>query len=50
MIQRILVPLDGSKRAEYALPVAARLAHASHGSIELLRIVTTPTDAAPHAL
>src|SRR5258708_33699753 len=39
MFQRILVPLDGSTRAEQALPVAARLAHASSGTIVLLRIV-----------
>jgi nucleotide-binding universal stress UspA family protein len=31
MLQRILVPLDGSVRAEYALPVAVRLAHATGG-------------------
>ncbi len=33
MFQRILVPLDGSLRAERALPVAARIARASAGSI-----------------
>ena len=44
MFQRILVPLDGSGRAERALPVAARLAHASGGSIVLLRAVTSPID------
>ena len=27
MFKRILVPLDGSARAEYALPIAARIAH-----------------------
>lgn len=31
MFQRMLVPLDGSSRAERALPVAARLAQASGG-------------------
>lgn len=39
MFQRILVPLDGSARAERAIPVAARLAHASGGSVILVRVV-----------
>jgi nucleotide-binding universal stress UspA family protein len=42
MFQRILVPLDGSTRAEQALPVAARLAHASSGTIVFLRVVNLP--------
>ena len=41
MFQRIVVPLDGSKRAECALPVAAALARSSGGSVLLLQ-VTTP--------
>jgi nucleotide-binding universal stress UspA family protein len=41
MFQRILVPLDGSKRAERAIPVAARIARASGGSITFLRVVTS---------
>ena len=40
MFQRILVPLDGSTRAEQALPVAARLAQASGGSLVLLQVVS----------
>lgn len=40
MFQRILIPLDGSLRAEQAIPVAARLAHASHGSVILMRAVS----------
>src|SRR5258708_27660758 len=40
--RRILVPLDGSERAERALPVAARLARFSGGSITLLRILASP--------
>ncbi len=44
MFHHILVPLDGSLRAESALPVAARLARASGGSVILLRVVTTATD------
>jgi nucleotide-binding universal stress UspA family protein len=42
MLKNILVPLDGSPRAESALPVAARLARASGGSVMLLRVVTIP--------
>ncbi len=41
MFKHILVPLDGSSRAEQALPVAAKLAHASSATITLLRIVDT---------
>ena len=41
MFKHILVPLDGSKRAEQALPVAAHLAKASGGSLLLLRVVST---------
>ena len=44
MFQRILVPLDGSHRAERAIPVAARLARASSGSVVLLRAVHTPVE------
>jgi len=44
MFQRILVPLDGSVRAEYALPIAARIARASGGSIHLLEVVSPPID------
>jgi nucleotide-binding universal stress UspA family protein len=38
MFQRILVPLDGSSRAERAIPVAARIARTTHGSVLLLRV------------
>jgi nucleotide-binding universal stress UspA family protein len=44
MFQHILVPLDRSPRAERALPVAARIARASGGSILLLQVVSPPTD------
>ena len=44
MFKQILVPLDGSTRAEQALPVAARLARASSGSIVLLRVAKLPVD------
>ncbi len=48
MFQRILVPLDGSKRAEQALPVAARIARACGGSVVLLRAVTIPIKYGPY--
>src|SRR5215472_7662965 len=44
MFRRILVPLDGSERAERALPVAARLAQFSGGSVILLRVVASPIE------
>jgi nucleotide-binding universal stress UspA family protein len=40
MFSRILVPLDGSERAARALPVAARLARASGGSLVLMQILS----------
>ncbi len=50
MFQRILVPLDGSLRAEQAVPIAARIARASSGSLTLLRVVTHPRDAVAYLL
>jgi nucleotide-binding universal stress UspA family protein len=44
MFTRILVPLDGSKRAERALTIASRLARASQGSIVLLQAVGIPSE------
>lgn len=44
MFQQVLVPLDGSFRAEQALPVAARLARATGGSLLLVRVVNPPID------
>lgn len=41
MFQHILVPLDGSERAEQALSVAMRLARASGGSLILVRVADT---------
>lgn len=38
MFKRILVPLDGSTRAERAIPVAARIARASGGAVILVRV------------
>lgn len=42
MFTRILVPLDGSTRAEQALPIAARIARASGARILLVRAVVVP--------
>jgi nucleotide-binding universal stress UspA family protein len=42
MFRHILVPLDGSTRAEQALPLAARIAHFSGGTLTLLRVVMPP--------
>src|SRR6266581_2612987 len=39
MWQHILVPLDGSRQAERALPLAAYIAHQTAGTISLLRVV-----------
>jgi nucleotide-binding universal stress UspA family protein len=47
MFKRILVPLDGSPRAEEALPVAARMARAAGGSVVLVRVVSTATEYMP---
>lgn len=44
MFSKILVPLDGSERAERALPVAGQLARASHGAVILLRVVNDIAD------
>lgn len=39
MFKRILVPLDGSSRAERAIPVAAHLADQHGGTVVLIRVV-----------
>ena len=39
MFQRILVPFDGSARAARAIPVAARIARATGGSLVLLTVL-----------
>jgi nucleotide-binding universal stress UspA family protein len=44
MFQRVIVPLDGSACAERAIPVAARLARVSGGSIVFVRVVLPPVD------
>ncbi len=40
MFQHILVPLDGSSRAEQALPLGAHIARKTGGTISLLRVVS----------
>lgn len=50
MFKRILVPLDGSTRAEQALPVAAHLAQASEGTIFLVNVVNTTQEAMAYGL
>ena len=48
MFERILVPLDGSSRAEAAVPVAARLARASGGRVLLVQVLSGPAEIAPY--
>lgn len=48
MYTRILVPLDGSPRAEAALPIATRLALASGGTLILTRIVNVSPELSPY--
>ncbi len=48
MFKRILVPLDGSPRAESAIPVAARIARTLGSSVVLLQVATTPLDYGPY--
>ncbi len=44
MYRNILVPLDGSARAESVLPMAARLARNTKGMLVLVRVVSLATD------
>lgn len=44
MYQKILVPLDGSKQAESALPLASKLARISNAEMVLLRVVEYPME------
>ena len=50
MFRHILVPLDGSSCAEQVLPVAARLARSSEGTITLLRVVDLTYDTVTYGL
>lgn len=47
MFKRVLVPLDGSERAERAIPLAAKIAGASGGAVVLARVVATPAEYGP---
>jgi nucleotide-binding universal stress UspA family protein len=49
MFERILVPLDGSLRAERALAVAAHLARADSATVILARVIELPTPFGPGA-
>jgi nucleotide-binding universal stress UspA family protein len=40
--QRILVPLDGSQRAENVLPIITQLAHIHKSQIHIVQVVQTP--------
>ena len=46
MLRRILVPLDGSRFAEQALPTALRLARRDAADLDLVRVEGTPLPAA----
>jgi nucleotide-binding universal stress UspA family protein len=48
--RRILVPLDGSKRAEFVLPVASRLSTENDAEILLVHAVSPPQLIQSHAL
>ncbi len=50
MFTRILVPLDGSARAERALPAAAAIARAGAASLLLLRVVDLRTEIGSYGL
>src|SRR5260370_16831326 len=48
MFRRILVPRDGSALAEQALPIAARIARASGGSVMLLHVLMATRELGPY--
>src|SRR5260370_37327887 len=48
MFQRILVPLDGSPLAEQALPIAARIARATGGTVVLLHVAPLHVEYGPY--
>ena len=48
MYKRILVPLDGSTRAERSIPVAAHIARTIDGTVVLVRIATLPFTYSPY--
>lgn len=50
MFQQILIPLDGSTQAESVLPIAARIARFTKGSLVLLRAVLPPIEVSWHLI
>ncbi len=44
MFERIVVPLDGTEHAERALPVAARIAQATNGTLIVISVVLPPIE------
>ncbi|HEU5380635.1 MAG TPA: universal stress protein [Ktedonobacteraceae bacterium] len=50
MFRHILVPLDGSPRAEQAIPVAVRMARASRGTITLFQAVNPVAEVSAYGL
>lgn len=46
-VQTILVPLDGSPRAEEAIPIAARIARACGATLVLVRVLSLASEAWP---
>jgi nucleotide-binding universal stress UspA family protein len=47
MFQKLFVPLDGSARAERAVPIAVRIAQATGGTVVLLHVVHLLVEYAP---
>ncbi len=47
MFQRILIPLDGSQRAERAVLVAGCVAQVTSGSLLLLQVLSAPAELLP---
>jgi nucleotide-binding universal stress UspA family protein len=47
MFQKLLVPLDGSAREERAVPIAARIAQATGGTVVVLHVVHLLVEYAP---
>ncbi|HJT59720.1 MAG TPA: universal stress protein [Ktedonobacteraceae bacterium] len=48
MFKRILVPLDGSALSESAVPIAARIARATDGTVVLVRVTPVPMEYGPY--
>lgn len=50
MFKHILVPLDGSERAEQSLPIVGRIARAGGGVVSLLRVTEAPEWYGPYVV